>query len=77
MGMVLWATGARAVEVSAKMANAGLEVDLVDAISSRSTTARSGRWRPPGSIKPGQGEQLELRYYGNAGYVLQQPLTGS
>src|SRR3954447_6426287 len=33
MGMVLWATGRRAVEVNAKMSNAGLDVDLVDAIS--------------------------------------------
>jgi predicted dehydrogenase len=77
MGMVLWATGARAIEVSAKMSNAGLDVDLVDAISYTLDNGAIGTMAATGSIKPGQGEQLELRYYGNAGYVLQQPLTGA
>lgn len=77
MGMVLWATGARAVEVNAKMANAGLEVDLVDAISYTLDNGAIGTMAATGSIKPGQGEQLELRYYGSDGYLLQQPLTGT
>jgi predicted dehydrogenase len=75
--MVLWATGARAVEVDARMANAGLEVDLVDAISYTLDNGAIGTMAATGSIKPGQGEQLELRYYGSDGYVLQQPLTGT
>jgi predicted dehydrogenase len=77
MGMVLWATGARAVEVTARMANAGLEVDLVDAISYTLDNGAIGTMASTGSIKPSQGEQLELRYYGSDGYVLQQPLTGT
>ncbi len=77
MGMVLWATGARAVEVNAKMANAGLEVDLVDAISYTLDNGAIGTMAATGSIKPGQGEQLELRYYGSDGYLLQQPLAGT
>ena len=77
MGMVLWATGARAIEVNAKMSNAGLEVDLVDAISYTLDNGAIGTMAATGSIKPGQGEQLELRYYGSDGYLLQQPLTGT
>jgi predicted dehydrogenase len=77
MGMVLWATGARAVEVNARMANVGLDVDLVDAVSYTLDNGAIGTMAATGSIKPGQGEQLELRYYGSAGYVLQQPLTGT
>ena len=77
MGMVLWATGARAIEVNAKMSNAGLEVDLVDAISYTLDSGAIGTMAATGSIKPGQGEQLELRYYGSDGYLLQQPLSGT
>ena len=58
------------------MSNAGLEVDLVDAISYTLDNGAIGTMAATGSIKPGQGEQLELRYYGSAGYVLQQPLDG-
>ena len=43
----------------------------------RSTTARSGRWRRRAASSRARTEQLELRYYGNAGYVLQHPLTGA
>jgi predicted dehydrogenase len=77
MGMVMWATGARAVEVNARMANAGLAVDLVDAISYTLDNGAIGTMASTGSIKPGQDGQLELRYYGNGGYVLQQPLAGT
>jgi predicted dehydrogenase len=77
MGMVMWATGARAVEVNARMANVGLEVDLVDAISYTLDNGAIGTMAAIGTIKPGQGEQLELRYYGSDGYVLQQPLSGT
>lgn len=77
MGMVLWVTGARATEVNARMANGGLAVDLVDAISYTLDSGAIGTMASTGSIKPGQGEQLELRYYGSGGYVLQQPLTGT
>jgi len=77
MGMVLWATGARAVEVNARMANVGLDVDLVDAISYTLDNGAIGTMAATGSVKPGQGEQLELRYYGSDGYILQQPLTGT
>ena len=77
MGMVLWATGARAIEVNAKMSNAGLEVDLVDAISYTLDSGAIGTMAATGSIMPGQAEQLELRSYGSDGYLLQQPLTGT
>jgi len=77
MGMVLWATGTRVVEVNARMSNAGLDVDLVDAISFTLANGAIGTMAATGSIKPGQAQQLELRYYGTAGYVLQQPLAGT
>ncbi len=77
MGMVLWATGARATEVYAKMAKVGLAVELVDAITYTLDNGAIGTMASTGSIKPGQGEQLELRYYGTAGYVLQELLKGT
>ena len=77
MGMVLWATGARATEVHAKMADAGLAVDLVDAISYTLDNGAIGTMASTGSIKPGQGEQLQLRSYGTGGYVLQELLAGT
>ena len=41
------------------MANAGLEVDLVDAISYTLDNGAIGTMASTGSIKPGQDEQLE------------------
>lgn len=77
MGMVLWATGARVTEVHAKMANAGLAVDLVDAISYTLDSGAIGTMASTGSVKPGQDQQAELRYYGTGGYVLQELVGGT
>jgi predicted dehydrogenase len=77
MGMVLWATGARATEVYARMNNAGLDVDLVDAISYTLDNGALGTMASTGSIKPGQDQQQSFSYYGSSGYVLQDLLAGT
>jgi predicted dehydrogenase len=77
MGMVLWATGARATEVYARMNNAGLEVDLVDAISYTLDNGALGTIASTGSLKPGQDQQQAFSYYGTSGYVLQDVLAGT
>jgi predicted dehydrogenase len=77
MGMVLWVTGERATEVCAKMANAGLAVDLVDAITYTLDSGAMGTMASTGSLQPGQAQQQELRYYGTDGYILQELLAGT
>lgn len=77
MGMVLWATGARTTEVYARMNNAGLGVDLVDAISYSLDNGALGTIASTGSIKPGQDQQQAFSYYGSDGYVLQDLLAGT
>lgn len=77
MGMVLWATGARATEVYARMNHAGLDVDLVDAITYQLDNGALGTMAATGSIKPGQDQQQAFAYYGDRGYVLQDLLAGT
>ncbi len=77
MGMVLWATGARATEVSAYMANHGLNVDLVDALTYRLDNGAIGTMAATGSLAPGQPQQQEFRYYGTEGFILQDLLAGT
>jgi predicted dehydrogenase len=77
MGMVLWATGRRVTEVAALMSNRDLAVDLVDAITYRLDNGAVGTMGSTGSLRPGQPSQQEFRYYGTAGYVLQDLLAGT
>jgi predicted dehydrogenase len=76
MGMVFWLTGARAVEVSAYMESRDLAVDLVDAISYRLDNGAIGTMGSTGSLRPGQPQQQELRYYGTEGFLLQELIHG-
>lgn len=77
MGMVLWATGQRVEQVSALMADRDLAVDLVDAISYRLEGGAIGTMAATGSLRPGQPQQQEFRYYGTEGFVLQDLLGGT
>lgn len=77
MGMVLWATARRAVDVSAFMSNRDLAVDLVDAIAYRLDNGAVGTMGSTGSLRPNQPAQQELRYYGSEGFVLQDLLAGT
>ena len=77
MGMVLWATGRRVIEVSAFMSNRDLAVDLVDAIAYRLDNEAVGTMGSTGSLRPNQPAQQELRYYGSEGFVLQDLLAGT
>jgi predicted dehydrogenase len=77
MGMVLWATRARATEVYARMTNAGLRVDLVDAIAYTLDNGAVGTMASTGTIKPAQNQHQELHYYGDRGYVVHDLLGGT
>lgn len=77
IGMVLWATGRHVTEVSAYMANRDLAVDLVDAVAYRLDNGAVGTMGSTGSLRPGQPQQQELRYYGTEGFVLQDLLQGT
>lgn len=77
MGMVLWATGRRVEEVTAYMANRDLAVDLVDGCAYRLDNGAVGTMAATGSLRPGQPQQQEFRYYGTEGFVLQDLLGGT
>lgn len=77
MGMVLWATDRRVKEVSAFMSNLDLNVDLVDGIAFRMDNGAVGTMAATGSLAPNQPQQLEFRYYGSEGFVLQDLSGGT
>jgi predicted dehydrogenase len=76
MNMVFWVTGRRATEVSALMINRDLPVDLADAISYRLDNGAIGTMGSTGSLRPGQPQQQEIRYYGTKGCILQELIHG-
>ncbi|HEX4243346.1 MAG TPA: Gfo/Idh/MocA family oxidoreductase [Steroidobacteraceae bacterium] len=76
MNMVFWVTGRRAAEVSALMINRDLPVDLADAISYRLDNGAIGTMGSTGSLRPGQPQQQEIRYYGTKGCILQELIHG-
>ena len=76
MGMVFWLTGGRADQVYAYMEDRDLAVDLADAISYRFDGGAIGTMGSTGSLKPGQSQQQELRYYGTEGFLLQEIWAG-
>jgi predicted dehydrogenase len=76
MDMVFWVTGRRATEVQAFMTNRNLAVDLADAISYRLDNGAIGTMGSTGSLRPGQPQQQEIRYYGTKGYILQELMQG-
>lgn len=76
MGMLFWLSGARAVEVSAYMESRDAPVDLADAISYRLDSGAVGTMAATGTLRPGQPQQQELRYYGTEGFLLQELTHG-
>jgi predicted dehydrogenase len=76
MNMVFWVTGRRASEVHAYMQRRDLAVDLVDGIAYRFDNGAIGTMGSTGSLRPGQPQQQELRYYGTKGYILQEMIHG-
>ena len=70
-GMVLWATGLRASEVSAFMENEGLLVDVFDAIAFRLENAAIGTIGGSGNIGPGEQCHQRVHYFGTSGYAVQ------
>ena len=76
MGMVFWVTGRRATEAFAYMNNLDLQVDLVDAISYRMDNGAIGTMGAAGSLRPGQDQNQEFRYYGTRGQLRQDIIHG-
>ena len=76
MGMVFWVTGRRAIEVSAHIESFDLAVDLVDAMAYRLDNGAVGTMGSTGTLRPGQPQQQEFRYYGTEGFLLQDLLQG-
>jgi predicted dehydrogenase len=76
-GLILGTSGARAIEVSSFMENRDLSVDLVDAFSFRLDNGAIGTIGSTGSLRPGQPQQQEFRYYGTEGFLLQDLMAGT
>ena len=75
MGMVLWVTGLRAVEVSGFVENFDLAVDLADAFSYRLSNGALGVMGSTGSVRPRQPPIQSNTYFGTAGFI-EQDLAG-
>ena len=75
MGMALWVTGRRAVEVFAYMESYDLDVDLVDSFSYRLDNGASGTMASTGAMRPDQPLDQTLLYAGSGGFV-RQDLAG-
>lgn len=75
MGMVLWATGLHAVEVSGFVENFDLDVDLADAFSYRLSNGGVGVMGSTGGVRPHQSPIQANTYFGSAG-IIEQDLTG-
>ena len=76
MGMALWVTGRRAVEVFAFMQNYDLAVDLIDSFSFRLDNGASGTMASSGAMRPGQRLFQGFVYTGTGGCLLQNMGTG-
>jgi predicted dehydrogenase len=77
LGLILHVTGLRPVAVSAAMNEAGVGVDLSDAISIRCADGVTIAMSSVGTIPEGAPDQQEFRYYGEAGFVLQDAIAGT
>jgi predicted dehydrogenase len=76
INMIFSVTGRRCVEVQAFMNNRDLKVDLVDAIAYRLDNGALGTMGSTGTLRGGQSQQQEIRYYGTDGYLLQELIHG-
>ena len=75
MGMALWVTGRRVVEVFAYMQNYDLAVDLVNAYSFRLDNGAAGTIASTGAMRPHQRLDQGFVYTGTEG-VLRQDMAG-
>ena len=77
MGMALWVTDRRAVEVFAFMESYDLAVDLVDSFSYRLDNGASGTMASTGAMRPHQQLDQRLVYAGSGGFVRQDLAGGA
>lgn len=76
MGMALWVTGLRAVEVSGFVENFDLAVDLVDAFGYRLDNGAVGVMGSTGGVSPRQPQIQGLVYFGTEGFLRQDLING-
>jgi predicted dehydrogenase len=77
LGLILHVTDVRPVAVGAAMNDAGLGVDLSDAISITCDDGTTIAMSSVGTIPEGRPDQQEFRYYAEAGFVLQDAIAGT
>lgn len=76
MGMALWVTGHRTVEVSAFMEGFDLDLDLVDAMSYRLDNGAVGVMGSTGGVRPNQPLIQGIIYFGTKGFIRQDLVNG-
>ena len=74
--LTMFISGLRAERVSAYMNTFGLPVDLVDAISVQFEGGAVGTFASTGNVGVGDEGQLEIRIYGEKGYLLLDAIRG-
>jgi predicted dehydrogenase len=76
-GLVCHVTDLEPAEVSAAMNRRDLPVDVAAALSVRFVGGAVASLSSTGTVRPGQPEQQEYRFYGTAGYALADLLGGT
>jgi predicted dehydrogenase len=77
LGMVIHVCGDPIREVYAKMSYRDLPVDLADALTYEFWQGGIGTMCSTGNMRPREPHQQEIRYYGSAGYALQNLVAGT
>lgn len=70
MGLLLYATDRDVVEVSARMVNLGLDVDVADAMSFVWDNGAVGTMASTGNLRPSEPHHETLHVYGTQGYAV-------
>ena len=77
MGMIVHVTGQAPWQVAAVMADADLDVDLVDAMTFRLGRGALGTVSATGNVRGERFAAHEVRYYARDGFLVQSLSTGS
>jgi predicted dehydrogenase len=77
MGMVVHVTGVAPVQVAAVMADADLDVDVVDAMTFRLEGGALGTVSATGNVRHERSARHEVRYYCRDGFLVQSLSGGS
>lgn len=75
--LMFWTTGRHPVEVAAFTSNAGLPVDLVDAVVMRFDDGSVGSISTTGGLHPDHKEIIQLSVFGSAGHAVLDVTRGT